>query len=60
VTRAIRAAVAAGVDVARVRVEIIKDGRIIVSIAAEAAAAQDFHAVRYLDGETWFALGSRA
>jgi hypothetical protein len=41
VTRAIRAAVAAGVDITRVRVEITKAGSIIVTTGAAPSAPQN-------------------
>jgi hypothetical protein len=41
VTRAVKAVVKAGVDIARVRVEIAKTGSIIVSTGTDRPAAQD-------------------
>jgi hypothetical protein len=41
VTRAVKAVVKAGVDVARVRVEITKAGSIIVTTGTDQPAAQD-------------------
>jgi hypothetical protein len=41
VTRAVKAVVKAGVDIARVRVEITKAGSIIVSTGTDQPAAQD-------------------
>jgi hypothetical protein len=41
VTRAIKAAVKAGVDIARVRVEITKAGSIIVTTGIDQPTAQD-------------------
>ena len=41
VTRAVKAVVKAGVDIARVRVEITKAGSIIVTTGTDQPAAQD-------------------
>jgi hypothetical protein len=41
VTRAVKAVVRAGVDIARVRVEITKAGSIIVTTGTDQPAAQD-------------------